>query len=444
MTPSRPAQAAAALVIAGALTVAAALLPPRLSGAQSPVTDPSANANADAAVFTPSADLAGQIESLQQHLDAQPADAHSWAVLALLLIEQGRVTADPAAYAASKQAATRSLEEMPRGNDLAQAAQAALLSAEHRFTAALAGADRALRINPYSRPALGVRVDALTELGQLPAAVRAARTFDRLQPGLAATTRLAYQSELRGNETAARRYFSAALTSATDPNARAFVDYHLGEIARRAGDLRAADAHYRAALQVVPTDPNALAGRARVLALRGHVDRAITILREVVTRVPLLEHLIALGELYEISGDREAAQQQYAVVRASARLARASGIRPDLELAWFEADHGDATVALRNAEAEWGRRHSPLVADALAWALHVNGRDTEALRYARLATVYGGDARSLQHRGAIELALGMQDAARTHLQAAVRSDRGYAPWQSEQLQELLAELEASS
>ncbi|MCZ3388733.1 MAG: hypothetical protein LH645_06315 [Actinomycetia bacterium] len=444
MTPSRSAQAAAALVIAGAITVAAALLPPRLSGAQSAPTDASAIANADAAAFTPSNDLGDQIIQLQQHLAAQPADARSWGVLALLLIEQGRVTADPASYAASKAASDQSLAEQPRNNDLAHAASGALLSAKHLFTAALAEADRALTINPYSRPALGVRVDALTELGRLPAALRAARVFDRLQPGLAATTRLAYQSELRANEADARRFFASALTSAIDPNARAFVEYHLGEIARRAGDLSAADAHYRAALQAVPADPNALAGRARVLALRGHVDRAITILREVVTRVPLLEHLIALGELYEISGDRGAAQQQYAVVRASADLARAAGIRPDLELAWFEADHGDPVAALQLGRAEWKKRHSPLVADALGWALHMNGLDERALHYAKLATEYGGDARSWHHRGAVEAALGLDRMGIKHLHKALRLDGGYAPWPAQQLHATLGELEERS
>ena len=85
-----------------------------------------------------------------------------------------------------------------------------------------------------------------------------------------------------------------------------------------------------------------------------------------------------------------------------------------------------------------------MVADALAWALHVNGRDAAALHYARLATAYGGDARSWHHRGVIEASLGMDAAARTHLHRALQVDAGYSPWPAQQLHKALVDLRASS
>lgn len=52
-------------------------------------------------------------------------------------------------------------------------------------------------------------------------------------------------------------------------------------------------------------------------------------------------------------------------------------------------------------------------ADALAWALHVNGRDAEALPYAHRATATGyRNAAFLYHRGVIELATGHRTAGR--------------------------------
>lgn len=440
---SRLTQASVALGIAGALTVGATLLPVDLGR----TVDPSpvgAQAESGEAAFTPTGSTVQQIEQLKAHLDSQPADSRSWAVLALLLIEQGRSTADPTVYAQAEQAGATSLEITPRGNDLALAANAALLSAQHRFDRALRQADRALRVNPYSVPALGVRVDALTELGRLDRAARAASQFDTAQPGLAATTRLAYQAELRGHDRQARSLFTRSGSETTAPAAIAFVEFHLAEIARRAGQLKVASQHYSAALDAVPSDPAALAGRARILALRGELERATTILEDVVATTPSIEHLVALGELYELQGDREAADQQYDVVRAAGALALSSGVRPDLELSWFEADHGDSAEALRLARAEWDRRHSPLTADALAWALHVNDRDQAALRYARLATAYGGDARSWHHRGAIEAALGMKDQARQHLRRALEVDRGYSPWAAAELRRTLSELGGQS
>jgi tetratricopeptide (TPR) repeat protein len=364
--------------------------------------------------------------------------------MALMLIEQARATVDPSYYAQAKSATDRSFEVQPHHNEMALAARAAMLSAQHRFTAALATARAALRIDPYLAAALGVRVDALTELGRLRQALRAAQQFDHRQPGLAATTRLAYQAELRGNDQLAQHYFRDARHDAVDATTRAFVEFHLGELARRAGRLEVADQHYRAALQAVPTDPSATAGIAKVLALRGQYERAISMLTELVTRVPLPEHLISLSELYLLQGDRAAAKAQFAVVRASAQLARANGIRPDLELSWFESDHGDPARALELARSEWHKRQPPMVADALAWALHVNGRDAEALRYARLATAFGGDARAWHHRGVIEASLGMDDAARAHLHRALDVDAGYSPWPAAQLHKALAELKGSS
>ncbi|MFL6288973.1 MAG: tetratricopeptide repeat protein [Actinomycetes bacterium] len=441
MTKNRLMSFSVALGLAGVLTAGAALLPARGSDSGD---ETASTAAASAAAFAPTQDLQGEIDQLRSRVDAQPADARTWAVMALLLIEQARATVDPTYYGQAQSAIDHSFEVQPHHNDVALAARAAMLSAQHRFTAALETARSALRIDPYSASALGVRVDALTELVRLPEALHAARQFDQRQPGLAATTRLAYQAELRGNDDLAHDYFRDALHDAVDATTRAFVEFHLGELARRAGRLTAADHHYRAALQSVPSDPSATAGLAKIDALRGKNQRAIRTLTELVSRVPLPEHLISLGELYLLQGDKAAARAQFKVVRASAQLARANGIRPDLELSWFESDHGNAARALSLAKSEWRKRQPPMVADALAWALHQNGHDAAALHYARLATAFGGDARSWHHRGVIEASLGMDAAAREHLRRALEVDAGYSPWPAQQLHKVLVDLRASS
>ena len=429
------------MATAGALTLGAAAVPMQFDPEPAPVPA------IDSSAVTLGADtdnLGEQVADLRSHLQSQPADARSWAVLSLLLIEQGRVTADPSSYTEADAAIASSFDAQPRGNDLALAARAALLSAQHRFLAGLHAARQALSVDPYSLPALGVQVDALTELGRLPAADRAARQFDQVRPSLAATTRLAYQAELRGHDRAAARYFRDARSDAAAASALAFVEVHLGDLARRAGDLAAAAQHCRSALEALPGDPAATAGLARVLAVRGDVQRSIRLLRSLVDEVPMAEHVISLGELYLLIGDRMAAREQFDVVRASAALARANGVRPDLELAWFEADHGSPHKALQLARSEWQRRQPPMVADAWAWALHVNGKDAAALRYAKLATAYGGDARAWHHRGLIEASVGLAEKARSHLRKALSLDAGYSPWQARQVDQALRRIEESS
>ena len=71
------------------------------------------------------------------------------------------------------------------------------------------------------------------------------------------------------------------------------------------------------------------------------------------------------------------------------------------------------------ARAEWDRRHSIAVADALAWQLHANRRDTEALTYADQALRLGTrNPLFLFHRASIERSLGQAGAARRDLEAA--------------------------
>ena len=61
---------------------------------------------------------------------------------------------------------------------------------------------------------------------------------------------------------------------------------------------------------------------------------------------PLAEHVIVLGDLLALAGQRERADEQYDVARAEAGLLRANGVDVDLELALFEADHGDPAAAV--------------------------------------------------------------------------------------------------
>jgi tetratricopeptide (TPR) repeat protein len=141
----------------------------------------------------------------------------------------------------------------------------------------------------------------------------------------------------------------------------------------------------------------------------------------VVNRLPLPGYLTEYGEMLTAAGRPAGAATQYAVARTWVRLAKASGVATDLETALSAADHGDKAEALRAARAEWARRHSVHVADALAWALHVNGKDAEALRYAALANGQGyRNALFRYHQGMISKALGRTADARRDLTAALR------------------------
>ncbi|WUU16542.1 tetratricopeptide repeat protein [Streptomyces sp. NBC_00663] len=388
-------------------------------------------------------DLDTSIASLQDHLRSQPKDFGGWATLGLAYVEQARTKGDPSRYPQADKALDRSLKLKP-DNEQALAGRAALAAARHDFADALKYADQVLRQNPYNERALSSRVDALVELGRYADAAKAADTADARKPGVPVFTRYAYVRELRGDVTAAERVLKQALGSATTPGDVAYVAAQLGQLAWNQGDYESALTYYARALAADEDYIPALEGRARAQAASGDRATAVKNMEDVVARYPLPGPLVELGELYEQEGERAKADDQYALVDAWTALARANGVNADLDTALAAADHGDKTAALRAARAEWARRHTVHTADALAWALHANGKDSEALPYAREATATGyRNAAFLYHRGMIERATGHAEDARTHLKAALRLNPGFSPLGAAEARKALKALEAA-
>ncbi|MEU3101607.1 tetratricopeptide repeat protein [Streptomyces griseoflavus] len=421
-----PHLASCAVLLAVALTAGSIAA----GGARDGGREPAPAGGAFAAGALTGGDLAAGTRALREHLRVQPRDHGGWATLGTAYVEQARTEGDPSRYPQAERALARSLALEP-DNDPALAGQAALAAARHDFTGALELADRALEQNPYSERALCSRIDALVELGRYEEAARAAVTADRRRPGVPVFTRYAYVRELRGDVRTAREVLGRALESASSPADVAYVATALGRLAWSQGDYGSALTHYARALAADEDHLPALEGRARAQAASGDRAGAAETLEQVVARSPLPGPLVALGELYEArvgEGDRAKADDQYALVDAWTSLARVGGVDVDLDTALAAADHGDAGEALRAARAEWDRRHSVHTADALAWALYVNGRHQEALPLARRATATGyRNAVFLYHRGMIEKAAGLDRAARDSLTAALELNPGFSP-----------------
>lgn len=385
-------------------------------------------------------DLEASIAALQNTLRRLPGDYVSWANLSVAYVEQARLTGNATYYPKADEAAARSFEVEPDGNFTALAAQAAISAARHDFSDALTSADEALAINPRDLGALAIRVDALNELGRYDEQLKALAVADRRQPSTAIAARYSYAYELRGDlDRAADILRAAAVTgSRTD---KAYTLTLLGDIQRKQGRLDAAGRQLAIAQEAVPDYLPALVSTARLQVAQGHLEQAVTTWKDVVARQPLPEYVTELGELFLYLGRPDEADAQFVVVRTTIKLLDASGVRTDLETALFEADHGSPAKALSQARAEWRQRTSVHVADALAWALHRNGRDREALTISRRATSLSSpEAKFWIHRGTIEAALGMTDEARTHLRRGLDTDPGMSPWQRDAARATLAEV----
>ena len=364
--------------------------------------------------------LEDTIASLQTRLRERPDDWRSFASLGLAYVQQARITADPSSYPRAEAALRRSLDLQTQDNVDAMVGMAALAAARHDFEVALEWGERARKINPYDASVYGVIGDAQVELGRYHDAFATFQTMVDTRPDLASYARVSYARELQGDVAGAIEAMEGAESFAGTPADRAWVAYQLGELSFHAGRLGEAAAHYRRGAQLAPAYVPPQAGLARVAWARGDVQGAIDRYLEVTARYPSPEYVIALGELYEAAGEPDLAREQFELVATIQQLLTVNGVNVDLELSLYEADHGDPAEALATARAEWDRRRSIHVADALAWALHANGRDREAARYAAKALSLGTrDALFLFHAGMIQLRLGDRDAARTLLADAL-------------------------
>ncbi len=385
--------------------------------------------------------IAQSIARAQQRLRDAPTDYRTWAELGAAYVQQGRITGDPSYYPKSDGALKRSLQLNQADNWEALTGMGALANARHDFTAALSWGRKAQAVNAYSASVYGVLNDALTQLGDYPAARAALQKMLDLHPGIPAYARASYDFEERGLVDQATAALQRALAEASEPADVAFCRYYLGELAFNGGNLDEAATQYRLGLAADPAYDPLLAGKAKAEAARGDATTALRDYATVTGRVPQPQYLLEYGELLQSLGRTAEAAQQYRLLDVEQRLLKANGVTDDLTSAQFEADHGSPAAAVQHGKVEWGRRHSVLVADALGWALHRAGRDAEALTYAQQANRLGWrNAVFHYHLGMIELGLGQREAARRDLTQAARINPHFSPLQATAARTALASL----
>lgn len=382
------------------------------------------------------------IAGLQSRIRRDPNDTGAYVLLGWGLLQQVRETADATLYTQAGQAFDEALKREPNQVD-ALIGQGALALSRHDFADALAWGERARALNPQRAQIYGVIGDAQIELGRYDEAADTIQTMIDLRPDLGSYSRAAYIHELNGDIPAAIKAMELAISAGGPATENSlWTQVQLGNLYFNRGDLDQAEAAYASALTVRASYPYAQAGIARVLAARGRTGEAIALYKQVVERLPLPEFAIALGDLQQATGDGASATQQYDLVRAIQQLNAAAGMNVDMELALFEAEHGDDPAkAVALARAAYAKRPGIYGADALAWALYHAGSYAGATRYSDQALQLGTRDAALHFRaGMIAAAAGNQAKARTELQQALAINPHFSPRYAPQAHATLAQL----
>jgi tetratricopeptide (TPR) repeat protein len=368
-----------------------------------------------------------RIDRLERAVRDRPDDADRLVALGSGFQRRARETGDAGDYRRAERAITDALNREPSNAD-AYTARGMLRLARHEFRGGLRDGLRARRLAPEVVRPLGVVVDANVELGRYDAAGAALQRMIDLKPNLDAYTRVSYFRELHGDLRGARQALSLALAAGGEsPENVAYVQTLQGNLELARGRHDAARRAYRGALARVPRYVPARAGLARVDAAGGRLAAAIRRLRFVVAQLPLPEYVVLLGETELAAGRAVAARRTFDLVRVQQRLLAGAGVNSDVELAIFEADHGDRKRGLRLARAAWRNAPSVRSADAVGWALTRAGRPRQGLAWGRRALRLGSrDASLLYHAGMSARAAGERRLAAKLLRRALSADSHFS------------------
>jgi tetratricopeptide (TPR) repeat protein len=389
------------------------------------VTTNTDQATTPGAVAAPSSDVQS-IAQLEHAVQQNAADIGSWQKLGVACLHRAVATYNPDDYEIAQRAFERA-DALTPDQDATILGRGALALSRHQFAEALALGSRVHARNPVQPDALAVIVDANVELGRYDDAQAALQDLLDRHPGLPAFSRASYLLELHGDNAAAvqamRQAETAGATSTLDV---ATVVTFQGDIELARGRYDAAAQRYATALRPQPDHVNATVGQARVWAVQNQRARAIDSLIQLTRRVPLPAAVILLGDLQSLDGRTADAAQSYGLVRAINTLQQAAGQVTDLEMAVFEADHGDPAHALDLARRAYAERPDNVyVDDALAWSQYRAG-DLAGARplISRAQRLGSADPMIEFHAAAIAAATGDVTAARASMAKVTATN----PW----------------
>lgn len=408
---------------------------------RAPTVRPSSPVAGSGTGVNPGARSLAEIDRLLSAMEASPESGELYRDLGFAYLQRARDTGDPSSYPSAEEAFSQSARRLP-DDPLVLVGQGGLQLARHEFAKAFDTGSAALKLAPGFPAAQAVVIDALVELGRYEEALVVAEAM-LVDDSLPAWNRTSYLRELHGDLAGALAAMEeAAVRGADVPENAAFTFTLVGTLNAHLGRADRATIVYDKALAFFPGYGPALAGKARLAIAQGDLAEGVRLFERAVEILPLAEYVIGLGEAQEAAGDLKAAKKSYELATFQSKLFQANGVVVDVELALFEADHGDVAKALEYARKAYADRENVKTADTLGWAHFKTGQYDEAARYSAEALRLGSkDPWFLYHAGAIAAARGETSAARAYLTEALDIDAGFSATGAADARSLLDQLE---
>jgi len=379
-----------------------------------------------------------QIQALQDHVKEAPGDYAGYDGLGSAFFQKARETGDIAYYALAEQTLKKALALAPqdfRASD-PLVHMASVYMGEHRFSDALAFAQKAIGTGSGNLAAFAIEGDAYTDMGDYEEAATAYKTVQALGRMIASPLALAYMSDsrraylcyLRGDSAEAVRLMKSAIAAGLQTNVPrenlAWLYFEIGERYFQTGDLENAGLSYQSGITADPNHYRSLAGLAKVRAAQGKLEESIKLYQRSIAIIPFPVYVAELGDVYKKLGRGNEAQLQYDLVEYIGHLSKLNQVLANRELALFYADQGiKLPQALELARKELEIRRDIYTWDTLAWVLYKNGRIQEAAEAINKAlALHTNDSLLLFHAGMIYHSLAKDSTAEGFLSRALRTN----------------------
>jgi tetratricopeptide (TPR) repeat protein len=397
--------------------------------------------------FGPTSETDKQIQTLQDHVKQAPDDYTGYDGLGSAFFQKARETGDIAYYDLANQTIKKALALAPQDFRAADPLvhMALVYMGEHRFSEALAYAQKAIGTGSGNLAAFAIEGDAYTDMGDYDEAAAAYNTVQSLGRAILSPLSLAYMSDsrmaylcyLRGDSAEAIRLMKSAIAAALQTNVPrenlAWLYFELGERYFQTGDLGNADLSYQTGITADPNHYRSLAGLAKVRAAQGKLEESIQLYQRSIAIIPFPVYVSELGDVYKKLGRAGEAQRQYDLVEYIGHLGKLNQVLANRELALFYADQGiKLPEALELARKELEVRHDIYTWDTLAWVLYSNGRFQEASETIdRALALHTNDSLLLFHAGMIYHSLAKDSDAEDSLTRALKANPHFHVFQAD-------------
>jgi tetratricopeptide (TPR) repeat protein len=358
------------------------------------------------------------IEQAQKLITKNAKDYEAYNALALALARRARETSDPTFYSQGEQALQKSFAISPANYD-GKRIEVWLLLGQHEFAAALEAAKPLNKRMPDDVMVWGFLTDATVELGNYSDAEKAAQQMLNLRPGyLPALTRAAYLRELFGDPEGALELMQMALgsTPPSETEDRAWITTQMAHLKLGMGKISEAESLSEKALAIFPNYHYALGNLAKVRIQQQRYEDAVELLQQRYATAPHAENLFDLSVARKLAGRTSESNAAFAEFEKKSMAETAKADNSNHELILYYADFAkEPAKALEVAAREYARRHDVFTLDCYAWALHVNGRDSEARGPMNTALAVGiQDPKIFRHAATIAGKSGDQDSAQRY------------------------------